>query len=1073
MSTQSGSRNARGRGGGARKGASKPQNGHSREAEQARTRQNPDKTGNAASPPASATTSSSAGATTKTAQRNETPVGSGTTRPPSGKKESTPVEKQIPPNLEYIERPISKGEDAGDIPTPNAAAGALDTPKNEETVIRTRDGQPIVEVSDTKLDHYEVVKAIGKGKFSTVYRARRKSDGLPVALKKIQIFDMMDEKSREKCFREISLVNSLGHQNIIAYLESFIVNKELILAFEYAEAGDLKRQLRKAREREARFDERVIWRYFAQIADAVAHMHERRVMHRDLKPANIFLTRDGKVKVGDLGLGRFLSEHTLEAFSKVGTPLYMSPEVLQGKGYEWSSDVWSLGCLLYELAMLRSPFKEEGLNLYGLFQKITNGSYPPISSVYSSELRDLVDQMLQGDPSKRPDARYVAQKAHDMEKKLENNPSVQETSRETSQEGQSGHGGNYQVGQTASNEDLRKLDGEHNALPGDGHGPSLPTRETETDTSAPETSTAGSVAESKSASSNQSPTRSMSKRSMGAGTITSAARTQPTTTTENHAPPNNASPYEEREDRVAKPEKRSLISKDIESAGLPAQQGKTNQVVQEPVSRKSRGSKRKSLAQDNSEAKADEKPDNRARGDVPGDGETTGHKREQLDSVALSHSLFSNLSSLDYERHFCHRMEMEPLPHFFFATRCRDFDMDNGAQPGESNTHQLRIFVKLAAWLYSLASCPRPNAVSVSRHDENHLGELNGDYFGLGDDLAVHSPYTVAGAVLQQLNQLSQSFTERLPDLRPHKISKGYGPDCCFVLWWLSRVAIKSQNLTWHPPRVGGDLPSSDVYEVDGDDLEIMGEQDASSDSEEAWYADLVEAEPPEVSESKQGSDIFEPVVNPADWEKEVERVAPRLRQRRGEIATDRYRASDWRKHADNANTTLDRLYNPSVGLRLPDILKTLSSLSQEYEDVIRKVVNAEKFINRMYGNQDSGLLQELSELFRHARHHRDYIGKLQETVTQLSTEASHIEEQLQEVNEQLHNKGQGISDTQPVQQIRLALTKLRRENCDLQLRVGISMQRLDGIRVQQANKLGSGDETGSDEDSLPDDINT
>lgn len=84
-----------------------------------------------------------------------------------------------------------------------------------------------------------------------------------------------------------------------------------------------------------------------------------------------------QVKVGDLGLGRLMTESKAEealAYSKVGTPLYMSPEVLRGGGYSWNSDIWSLGCILYELAMLRSPFKSEGLNLYTLFQKICSVS---------------------------------------------------------------------------------------------------------------------------------------------------------------------------------------------------------------------------------------------------------------------------------------------------------------------------------------------------------------------------------------------------------------------------------------------------------------------------------------------------------------------------------------------------------------------------------------------------------------------------------------------------------------------------------------------------------------------------
>lgn len=128
---------------------------------------------------------------------------------------------------------------------------------------------------------------------------------------------------------------------------------------------------------------------------------------RDLKPANIFLTLDGTVKVGDLGLSRELSEHTVMAHSKVGTPLYMSPEVLRGDGYDFKSDVWSLGCLLYELAMLKSPFKAEGLNLYSLFQKISQGDYLPLPENYSEELRNLAYSMISTKSEDRPEIATV------------------------------------------------------------------------------------------------------------------------------------------------------------------------------------------------------------------------------------------------------------------------------------------------------------------------------------------------------------------------------------------------------------------------------------------------------------------------------------------------------------------------------------------------------------------------------------------------------------------------------------------------------------------------------------------
>lgn len=186
-------------------------------------------------------------------------------------------------------------------------------------------------------------------------------------------------------------------------MDSFITENDLVIVVEWAAAGDLKRQLRKAQEKQTPFEERIIWKYFSQIADGIQHMHERRIMHRDLKPANILLTLDGTIKLGDLGLSRELSENTIQAHSKVGTPLYMSPEVLRGDGYDFKSDIWSIGCLLYELANLKSPFKSEGLNLYSLFQKISKGDYSPLPDRYSKELRELAGSMIHINAEDRPD----------------------------------------------------------------------------------------------------------------------------------------------------------------------------------------------------------------------------------------------------------------------------------------------------------------------------------------------------------------------------------------------------------------------------------------------------------------------------------------------------------------------------------------------------------------------------------------------------------------------------------------------------------------------------------------------
>eukprot|EP00347_Sterkiella_histriomuscorum_P020114 403339050 len=257
---------------------------------------------------------------------------------------------------------------------------------------------------------YRILKPIGEGKFSVVFKAQKVSDGSPVALKILKIFDMNDQKQREKCMKEVKLLEKLQHDFIIRYIESFIEQNEMFIVVEWAEKGDLKYLVRQAAARQQFLEERRVWNYLWQIASALRHMFQVRIMHRDLKPANIFIDANDNLKLGDLGLGRDFTSQTMEAYSRVGTPLYMSPEVLQGSGYDFKSDVWSLGCITYELCALKSPFKDETkkMSLYDLFTKINQGVYAPLSaSRYSSELRYMIDCMLRVDPQERVDINDV------------------------------------------------------------------------------------------------------------------------------------------------------------------------------------------------------------------------------------------------------------------------------------------------------------------------------------------------------------------------------------------------------------------------------------------------------------------------------------------------------------------------------------------------------------------------------------------------------------------------------------------------------------------------------------------
>lgn len=208
----------------------------------------------------------------------------------------------------------------------------------------------------------------------------------------------LSQKEKREALNEVSVLRQLSHPHIIKYRKSFEEKGMLCIVMDYASKGDLYQKIKKRHGK--LFQEDQIMKWFIQIALALEYTHSNHILHRDLKTQNIFLDKNNDVLLGDFGIARVLQSTMECARTMVGTPYYLSPELCREEPYNNKSDVWSLGCILYELATHRHAF--EANSMKGLIGKILRGIYPPISSRYSKDLKNLIDICLQKDVRKRP-----------------------------------------------------------------------------------------------------------------------------------------------------------------------------------------------------------------------------------------------------------------------------------------------------------------------------------------------------------------------------------------------------------------------------------------------------------------------------------------------------------------------------------------------------------------------------------------------------------------------------------------------------------------------------------------------
>ncbi|XP_072019218.1 serine/threonine-protein kinase Nek8-like [Amphiura filiformis] len=252
------------------------------------------------------------------------------------------------------------------------------------------------------MEKYEKIRVVGRGAYGTVYLCVRLGDQKQVIIKQIPV-EQMTKEERQVALNEAKVLAMLDHPNIIEYYENFLEDKALMIVMEYAEGGTVFEYLQQRGK--ALLEEQEVMHLFVQIILSLQHVHSKQILHRDLKTQNILLNKDRDVvKIGDFGISKVLSSKS-KAFTVVGTPCYISPELCEGKPYNQKSDIWAVGCVLYELLSLKRAF--EGANLPALVMKIMRGAVAPISDQYSEDLKKLLLNMLHLDPDKRPTVNQV------------------------------------------------------------------------------------------------------------------------------------------------------------------------------------------------------------------------------------------------------------------------------------------------------------------------------------------------------------------------------------------------------------------------------------------------------------------------------------------------------------------------------------------------------------------------------------------------------------------------------------------------------------------------------------------
>ena len=253
------------------------------------------------------------------------------------------------------------------------------------------------------IKEYIIKQTLGKGSYGIVYKVQKENTNEIYVIKQIALRGL-SQKEIDEVRQEAKILSSINSDFVVKYYDSFEENDNINIVMEYCDEGDLNDFIIKKKESQTLIEEDLIWNLFIKITIGLAHIHQMKILHRDLKTMNIFLKNGFQVKIGDLGVAKILLKNSF-AKTLIGTPYYLSPEICQEKPYNDKSDVWALGCILYELCTFKHPFdaKSQG----ALILKIMNNTPENINNTYSKDLCNLIHLLLEKESEKRPSCKDI------------------------------------------------------------------------------------------------------------------------------------------------------------------------------------------------------------------------------------------------------------------------------------------------------------------------------------------------------------------------------------------------------------------------------------------------------------------------------------------------------------------------------------------------------------------------------------------------------------------------------------------------------------------------------------------